>query len=78
MLSEPLDRQLMNWTVKTNESGEDLCKTLVIAVFTLHPPARARRGHQKVKFAREQNAIRVTISTNYPEIETDSAQAARD
>jgi hypothetical protein len=78
MLSQPFESQLMNWTVKTNEAGGELCQTLVVAVFTLRLPARARPSRQKVQFTREPNAVRVSISRNHPEIEeSDSVQTAR-
>lgn len=35
MLSDSLARQLGNWHVKTDATGDDLCETLVIASFTV-------------------------------------------
>src|SRR5580693_9283481 len=35
LLSDSLIRQMANWTVKTDATGEELCETLVIAKFTL-------------------------------------------
>jgi hypothetical protein len=76
LLSQPLQSQLMNWIVRTNESGEELCQSLVIAVFALHLPEG--RGKEKIKFTLEPDAIRVTISRNYAKVYTsDSAQTAR-
>ena len=35
LLSDSLRAQLMEWTVKTDATGDELCQTLVIAEFTL-------------------------------------------
>jgi hypothetical protein len=35
ILSDILARQLMDWTVKTDATGDELCETLVIATFEL-------------------------------------------
>ncbi|QNI30211.1 energy transducer TonB [Alloacidobacterium dinghuense] len=39
MLTQSANDQLKKWTVKTDSSGEDLCQSLVIANFSLDPPA---------------------------------------
>jgi hypothetical protein len=38
MLSHSLTEQMKNWTVKTNDLGDELCVTLVIAEFRFRDP----------------------------------------
>jgi hypothetical protein len=35
LLSSSLAQQMMDWTVRTDASGDELCETLVIAKFTM-------------------------------------------
>ena len=77
MLSKPLEDQLMKWIAKTNESGEDLCQTHVVAIFSLHAPVRYR-SRQKLKFARQQNAVIIAVSANFPWTETESKVISQD
>ncbi len=74
MLSQPLENQLMNWTVRSNAPGDESCQTLVIATFALR-----KHGSGKFKFTTESNVIHIFVSKHRPEIvvESDAASEAR-
>lgn len=45
MLSNAVTSQLLNWTVKTDATGDQQCMTLMIAEFQFHNPEEASRPH---------------------------------
>ena len=72
MLSVPLVYQLSQWTVRSKAPGDELCQTLVVATFTLRDPPG--KGKLRVKFSKETNTVRISLSHPRPIIE--EAQAA--
>jgi hypothetical protein len=48
LLSSSLAGQMMDWTVKTDASGDELCQTLVIAKFTMLDSGQAAPEEPKV------------------------------
>jgi hypothetical protein len=76
MLSQPLEEQLSRWRLRTKATGDEVCQTLMIAVFSLHPPAKIH-AREKVEVSLEPNTVRITISTNYRELETDETELKR-
>jgi len=62
LLSDNLARQLMDWNVKTDAAGDQLCVTLVIAKFTMldtnqNPP-------EEPALAAEPSILRLHVETS--------------
>jgi len=72
MLSQPLANQLSKWTVRSNAPGDELCQTLVFAIFSLRA---AHRGKEKIKFKMEPNTVSISISRPMPILETVAASS---
>jgi hypothetical protein len=63
MLSHAVSDQLMNWTVKTEATGDELCETLVIAKFRLHGPGQSLPAEAAQSAA--PSILRMTVDGEY-------------
>ena len=75
VLAEPLSRQLMQWTLKTDASGDELCQTLVIAMFRILDPTRIEPAEPLIET--RASVYRISVETEPPTIESSVSATGR-
>ena len=61
LLSSSLAQQMMDWTVRTDASGDELCETLVIAKFTMLDSGQA--APKEPSRVTEPSILRLSVET---------------